>query len=211
MEAQDNKKYLATIFIPVYNQEKLIIRTLDSLPIRNDLEIIVLDDGSTDNTRKIESEYISIHPEKKIILKAYDENRGLGAMKNIIYTEANGQYIGEIDSDDYVYTNNYNEVLNQLDGNADIIYMNLKTNSGDIFVLSSDTKMFYCGGPCKFIKKDLIGETRCPEGQGPAEDWPFNLEIQAKPHIDKFTNITAYHYNFPREGSLSAQQRAGVK
>lgn len=203
--------YLATIFIPVYNQEEYVIKALDSLPLRDDIDIVVLDDGSKDNTYKKLKEYQNEHPERKFTLLHYKKNKGLGAMKNIVYKNAKGIYIGELDSDDYVDTNEYNKVLEELDMDADIVYMNLRTNSGEVWRLTKDTKMLFCGGPCKFIKKDLIDETRCAETKEPAEDWQFNLDIQAKPHIDKFTNITAYHYNFPREGSLSAQQRAGVK
>lgn len=206
-----NKKkdfdYLATIFIPVYNQEEYVIKALDSLPLRDDIDIVVLDDGSKDNTYKNLKQYRDEHPERKFTLLHYKKNRGLGAMKNIVYKNAKGVYIGELDSDDYVYTNEYNKVLEELDMDNDIVYMNLQTNSKEIYKLTKDTKMLFCGGPCKFIKKDLIGETRCAETKEPAEDWQFNLDIQAKPHTDKFTNITAYHYNYPREGSLSYQQR----
>lgn len=203
--------YLATIFIPVYNQEKLVIRALDSLPTRDDLEIVILNDGSTDNTYKNLIKYKSEHPELKCKILSYKDNKGLGAIKNIIYTKAKGQYIGELDSDDYVYTDEYNKVLAQLDGDADIVYMNLIDNNNNLFKLTNESKMMLCSGICKFIKKDLIGDTRCPETKKPGEDWPFNKEIQAKPHIDKFTNINAYHYNFPREGSLFDQQLKGKK
>ena len=206
---KNQKEYLATIFIPVYNQEELVIRALDSLPIRDDLEIVVINDGSTDNTHQNVLKYKKEHPERHFKFWSYKENRGLGAMKNIIYSRANGIYIGELDSDDYVYTDKYNEVLNQLDGETDIVYMNLIDNRDRIFNLNESSKIMLCGGPCKFMKKSLIGETRCPEVKTPGEDWPFNLEIQNKPHTDKFTGIIAYHYNFPREGSLYDQFREG--
>ena len=41
---------LVTVIIPVYNQEELVIKALESIPKRNDIEIIVIDDGSTDKT-----------------------------------------------------------------------------------------------------------------------------------------------------------------
>lgn len=196
---------LATIFIPVYNQETLVLKALDSLPIRDDIEILVLNDGSTDNTYNNIIQYQKEHPEKPFSFISFEINRGLGAMKNYVYKNAKGIYIGELDSDDYVYTDKYNQVLNQLDGNVDIVYMNLLDNKNDIFELKEETKIGLCGGPCKFIKKSLIGETRCPEVKTPGEDYSFNLEIQKKPHKDKFTGIIAYHYNFPRKGSLYSQ------
>ena len=201
----ENTEILATIFIPVYNQEELIIKALDSLPVRSDIEILILDDASTDNTLTNVLAYKEKHPQHNIEIISYKINRGLGAMKNEAYTIAKGIYIGELDSDDYVYTDKYNEVLNQLDKKADIVYMNLQVNNGEVLVLNNDSKMCLCGGPCKFIKKSLIGDTRCPETKEPGEDFPFNEELQKKPHIDKFTNIAAYHYNFPRMDSLYDQ------
>ena len=202
---QQENKYLATVFIPVYNQEKLIIKALNSLPIRDDLEIIVLNDGSTDNTYTSIIEYQKQHPEKVFKFLSYPENRGLGIIKNIAYEIAQGIYIGELDSDDYVYTEKYNEVLNQLDGIADMVYMNLIDNNNNLFLLNNDTKRGLCGGPCKFIKKSFLGDSRCPEVKTAGEDWVLNEELQNKQHTDKFTNITAYHYNFPRQGSLYSQ------
>lgn len=198
----NDKKILATIFIPVYNQEKLIIRALDSVPIRNDLEIIVLNDASEDNTYDRVLEYQKQHPEKHFTFLSYTKNRGLGAMKNIAYEKAKGIYIGELDSDDYFYTDKLNQVLNQLDGEADIVYMDLEDNDKNLYHLCEQSKRSLCSGICKFIKKSFLGTSRCPEVQTAGEDWVLNEELQKKPHKDKFTNIVAYHYNFPRAGSL---------
>lgn len=198
----NDKKILATIFIPVYNQEKLIIKALDSIPIREDLEIMILNDASEDNTYEVAKQYKKQHPEKQITLLSYTQNRGLGAMKNIAFEKAKGIYIGELDSDDYYYTDKINQVLKQLDGKADMVYFNLEGNNHEIFELNEHSKMNLCAGICKFIKKEFLGDTRCPEVKSMGEDWVLNKALQKKPHIDKFTNITAYHYNFPRPGSI---------
>lgn len=201
-------KVKATIFIPIYNQEDLIIRALESLPVRDDIEILIIDDCSTDNTLQIVTEYKINHPQQYINIIHNEENKGLGYVKNIAYTKAEGEYIGELDSDDYVYTDKFNEVINQLDG-SDIVYYNLQVNSGEIMILQAENKNNLCAGINKFMKKNLIGDTKCLEVRA-GEDYPFNLEIQNKPHTDKFTNITAYHYNFPREGSLFDQLSKGL-
>lgn len=197
-----NNQILATIFIPVYNQEKLIIRALNSIPTRKDLEIMVLNDGSEDNTYEVIKQYKQQHSEKQITILSYTQNRGLGAMKNIAFEKAKGMYIGELDSDDYYYTDKINQVLQQLDGKADMVYLNLECNNKNIFELNEHSKMSLCGGACKFIKKDFLKGVRCLEVKSMGEDWVLNEELQKKPHIDKFTNIIAYHYNFPRPGSI---------
>jgi glycosyltransferase involved in cell wall biosynthesis len=191
---------LVTIIIPVYNQKDLIIRALDSIPVREDIEVIVVNDASTDGTLENVLFYKFKHPEMDIKIKSNVENKGLGYTKNIGYANAIGQYVNQLDSDDYLYTDEYIKVLEQLDG-TDIVYMNLASNDGTIFKLSPETQKGYCSGAARFIRREFLGDSRCPDIRG-GEDWYLNEELQKKPHTDKFTGIVGYHYNFPREGSL---------
>jgi glycosyltransferase involved in cell wall biosynthesis len=91
-----NNKKLLSIIIPVYNREKMITKALDSIPNLNSIEVIVVDDCSTDNTYKILKEY------KKIDLLIFKtkSNLGPGAARNIGIDEATGDYITFLDSDD---------------------------------------------------------------------------------------------------------------
>lgn len=196
-----------TIIVPVYNQEDLVIRALESTPTRNDIEILVIDDCSTDNTLKNVEEYKEKHPEKDIRIIHLEKNEGLGNAKNVGYDNAKGIYINQLDSDDYLYTDKYNEVIDMLDG-TDIVYMNLEQNDGGIFELTKESQRCLCSGCARFIRKEFLGDMRCPKIRA-AEDWHLNEEMQKKPHTDKFTGITAYHYNFPREGSLYDQLKKG--
>lgn len=189
-----------SIIVPVYNQEELVIRALDSIPRREDIEIIVINDGSTDNTLKNVLEFKDNHPDMDIRVVINATNKGLGLTKNIGYEYAEGEYIHQLDSDDYLYTDEYVKVLDQLDG-TDIVYMNLKTNDGTIFEVNAGTQRGYCAGTVRFIRREFLGDSRCPEVKA-GEDWYLNKEIQKKPHTDKFTGIVGYHYNYPREGSL---------
>ena len=91
-------------------------------------------------------------------------------MKNIAYEKAKGIYIGELDSDDYFYTDKLNQVLNQLDGEADIVYMDLEDNDKNLYHLCEQSKRSLCCGACKFIKKSFLGTSRCPEVQTAGED-----------------------------------------
>ena len=86
--------------------------------------------------------------------------------------------------------------------------MNLKTNNGE-FVLSVKSKYMLCGNPCKIIRRSLIGDTRFREDIEAGEDYYFNIEIQAKEHSEIYTNIFAYHYNYPRENSLWDRLKKG--
>ena len=94
------KQPLVSIIIPVYNAEKTIGRCLDSLinqTIADQIEIIAIDDGSTDGSLEILQSY-----ESKNIKIVHIDNLPIGQVRNIVMEMASGQYIGFIDSDDYV-------------------------------------------------------------------------------------------------------------
>ena len=199
---------LLTVIVPVYNQDDLIIRALGSIPVRPDIEIIVIDDGSTDTTLEKVLEYRAEHPERFITVISLAENKGLGYAKNVGYTNASGMYINQLDSDDYLYTDKYEMVMNELDG-TDIVYMDLKINNDTVWSVNKNTQDLFCGGTLRFIRKEFLGDSRCPEIRA-GEDWFLNDELQKKEHTDKFTGICAYHYNFPRAGSLCDQRNRGL-
>ena len=195
---------LVSIIVPVWNQEKLVIRALDSIPVRGDVEILIYDDGSTDGTRAAVNEWCEkrheAFPEQHVFFYMCDENMGLGHAKNVLIDFAKGTYIHELDSDDYLYTDRYIKVFDHLDG-TDVVCIDLITNDGTRFALGPDSKRSLCGGPCHFYRREFIGDTRCPEIRA-AEDFEFNNAILDKNPTEYFTHIAAYHYNFPREGSL---------
>ena len=94
------KKLLISVVIPVYNVEKYIPRCIDSVINQsyNNLEIILINDGSTDNSPKICEEY-SIKDKRIRII--HQENKGLSEARNRGISLAQGDYIIFLDSDDY--------------------------------------------------------------------------------------------------------------
>jgi len=102
-----------SIIIPVYNVEKYITTCLNSLVNQTlkDIEIIVVNDGSPDNCQKIIDKYVKKYPDK---VKSYiKENGGQGSARNFGLTKATGEYIGYVDSDDYVCTDMYEKLYNK--------------------------------------------------------------------------------------------------
>lgn len=191
-----------TVIIPCYNQEKLIIKAIESIPKRSDIEIIVIDDGSTDNTWNNLLKYTEEHEELiNFILLYNEENMGVAYTVNKGYDNANGEYVVLLGSDDYFYTDKFEEILKELDG-TDLIYFNLQINNGEVWRLSEQNKDFYCGS-VKFMKNSFIGNTRCPVEKRQAEDRVFYNELLKKNPTEKFTDITVKHYNFPRLNSLT--------
>lgn len=199
---------LLTIIVPVYNLEDLVVRALDSVPRGQDLEVLIIDDGSTDNTYKVCKKYAKDHKDLDIRIIRLKENKGLGNAKNVGYDNAHGDYINQLDADDYLYTDVYERVIAQLDG-SDIVYQNMRVNSGDIWMINEGNKHQWCGGPWRFIRREFLGDKRCPAIRA-TEDWYLNEELQAIPHTDNFTHLVGYHYNWPREGSLCDLKERGL-
>lgn len=188
-----------SVIIPVYNQEQLVIRAIQSIPPRSDVEIIVIDDCSTDNTLE-EVRTFQLHSRHNLIVLHNDLNKGVGYTVNRGYDVARGEYVVLLGSDDYFV--NLGNAIDKLE-NADLIYFPLELNDGSFITITDENKFGYCGS-VKFMKRDFIGETRCPEiRQG--EDWYFYRELMKKDPVEKFfnRNIVYKHYNFPRENSLT--------
>lgn len=121
-----------SVIVPVYNVEKYLPRCLDSL-LRQGLEvgeyeIICVNDGSPDNSAAILAEYERKHPNVFNVIT--QENMGLGEARNTGMKVAQGEYIGFVDSDDYVIDNGFSYLLKNFrtgrDGEdkADVLHYN---------------------------------------------------------------------------------------
>ena len=109
-----------SVIIPVYNAEQYLRECLNSLinQTLKDIEIICVDDGSTDNSLKILHEYAASDPRVIVLTK---ENQGAAPARNYGLKYSTGEYIGFVDADDYVSENFYEELYNTASiKNADI-------------------------------------------------------------------------------------------
>lgn len=91
-----------SIIVPVYNVEKYIAQCLDSIIAQtlDDIQIICVDDCSTDNSVDVVKKYIE--KDSRIVLLRHDTNKGLSCARNTGIAYATGEYVGFVDSDDYV-------------------------------------------------------------------------------------------------------------
>ncbi len=110
--------------VPCYNSESYMEHCIDSLlPGGNDVEIIIIDDGSKDNTGKIADEYAKKYPD--IVKVHHQENGGHGEGINQGLKIATGKYFKVIDSDDWVDSKAYKKLLKKIKKiDADLIVMN---------------------------------------------------------------------------------------
>ena len=111
-----------SVIVPVYNVEKYIEKCLQTLVNQTleDIEIIIVNDGSTDNSTKIATEYKKKYPNKVVYLEK--ENGGLSDARNYGIPYATGDYIAFLDSDDYVEIDLYEKMYNKaIQTNADMV------------------------------------------------------------------------------------------
>jgi len=188
-------KTKVSVIVPVYNAEDTIKRAIESVPVRDDVETIVIDDGSTDKTREIAEK--AIKGRGRVY---YKPNGGVSSALNMGLDFAKGEYVVFLGSDDYFYTDEFEKAMKKLDG-TDLVYFALRINSGVEWYLNEDNKMELCGS-VKFMRREFIGEQRNDESKLAGEDLLFNRELQAKNPTEKFTNLVVKHYNYPRKGSL---------
>src|SRR5574344_2160891 len=127
-----------SVIIPIYNVEKYLRQCLDSVVNQTlkDIEIICINDGSTDSTLSIIKEYATNDNRIKIIDK---KNSGYGDSMNQGLDMATGDYIGIVESDDFAELNMFDKLYNKaIENNLDLVrcqYFHYKTkeNINELF------------------------------------------------------------------------------
>lgn len=191
-----------SVVIPVYNQEDLIVRAIESVPKRDDVEIIIVNDGSTDNTSANIFENLEKF-NKNIRMVVFKENQGVANALNAGLELIEGEYYMALGSDDYFYTDRLNDFIdNDLNDKVDMVYFCLERNDGSLIEPNEETRALWVGST-KAYRREILGDTLYPDGKRACEDLVFDDLIRQKPHTYRFTGKVIKHYNFPREGSLT--------
>lgn len=200
-----------SIIVPVYNCVNLVERALNSIPLDDDVQLILVDDGSTDGSYEKELEWWVKHMKGSHygLFIHKKENQGVASAMNVGFEVARGEYIGSLSSDDY-YRTDFEQFRPLMNGKNDLIYFDLEVNDGSIWELDEISKKKFVGA-VKFIRREFLGDTRIPEDVKYMEDVPFNNYLQLKKPKEVFSNIALKHYNWPREGSLIAQAENDYK
>lgn len=221
-----------SIVVPVYNVESYIKRCLDSLlaqTLRN-IEIIVIDDGSTDESGKIADQYALSNSRIKVIHQA---NRGLGFARNAGINVASGRYIGFVDSDDWVDKDMFSRLVSLGDKcESEIVFSGYRVISNEIVrrvvsnpyagkVLASPSEIasyrryLYGGAPddrhcdsvpvsvwCAIYSTDFIRHNSLQFDRAKNyEDGFFNIKASRLAHTIAISDIVAYCYR--KDGQLS--------
>ncbi len=206
-----NKKI--SVIVAVYNTEKYVERCLNSLlnQTYQNLEIIVVEDGSTDNSKEVLKKY-SHNDKVKLIYNK--KNSGLSYSRNIGLENATGSYIGYIDSDDYVDLDYYEKLMQSIiDTKAEIAICDIKvvdedTNTevisrccnNDEFSVYNVVNNGLAASACnKLFKKELISKYKFAEGKV-NED--IAVVIPTLVNAKKITYANTYYYYVQRGGSI---------
>ena len=154
-----NKKKVS-IIIPTYNNEEYLDKCLASISgkYESNVEILVIDDGSTDHTANIVKKYIYHYNN---IHYFYQKNSGVSVARNIGLEKATGEYIFFLDSDDYMSKNGISQLIKYADGQNDLIVFPyaLVGDNGFKDDQSEGEETVIVKDCDKIIKSALIGET----------------------------------------------------
>lgn len=130
----NKKRITLSIIIPVYNVEKYLEQCLDSIVVGNVnmlgmLEVIVIDDGSTDQSGEIAEQYAQQYPCMRVI---HQKNAGVAAARNRGMNEARGEWLYFVDSDDWLQSGAITAIMEAVRENpkADIILFDAWKNMG---------------------------------------------------------------------------------
>ena len=145
-----------SIVVPVYNTEKYLRRCMDSIMNQTlkDIEIIIVDDGSKEECAVLCDEISKTDSRIKVVHK---ENGGLGFARNTGLEAASGEYIGFVDSDDYIERAMYETLYNAAKKyNADLCLSGISFVGGNMFSeAGGDTKKSYFEEETVFEKEDM--------------------------------------------------------
>ena len=213
-----------SVIVPVYNVEEYLERCLDSLVHQTlqELQIIVVNDGTPDHAQDIIDRYVQNFPNKVIGLKK--ENGGLSDARNYGIPYAVGEYIGFVDSDDYLDITMYEKLYNRaVETDSDIVtcgYYGVDESRDDYryfqkgnmiqygMSLHDNPKLLYTNAPYawnKIYRRELFLKTgiRFPKGkiyEDIATIYPLMLHANRISKVDE----ALYYYILQRKGAITA-------
>lgn len=200
-----------SVIVPVYNVEQYLSKCLDSLVNQTlkELEILVVNDGSPDKSQAIIDEYVDKYPGR--VQSFWKENGGQGSARNMALDYAKGEYVGFVDSDDWVELTMFEKMYQKaIEESAKIVICNTVDHYAkyDVYHRQSDVGKFRkCGSVCnKIFARDMIGNIRFPAGLW-YEDLCFGVKLLMQTEKIAYCEEPFYHA-FNREGSTMHNHNA---
>lgn len=198
-----------SIIIPVYNSSRTLVRCLDSILAQScaDFEVLLVDDGSTDDSVNICQKYVDADSRVHLLQQA---NSGPAVARNAGLDMATGEWISFVDSDDWVSPKIYSDLagnadfvdlivfgfrIEELGRKIDILYESSRTESReDVSARYKDLKVYLWN---KLFRRDIITSAtlRFKSDVKFGEDLIFLLDYLRHTGTTLWSDIIGYHYN----------------
>ncbi len=221
---------LISVIIPVYNVEKYLRECVDSVLCQTyqNVEIILVNDGSTDSSGEICDEYVEKDERVTVI---HQKNGGPSITRNTGLENANGKYIYFLDSDDYIENNALELLVNTAESNnADLVFFDARSFSDDGadikqgYVVKGDyeaengynvltklhnNKDYHCAIYLLFIKHQLLIDNKISflESAYCSEDMLFTYQVYCSAQKAVQCKNTLYHRRY-RSGSIVTSKKS---
>ena len=217
---------LISVIVPVYNVESYVAECIESIQNQTymNLEIIIVNDGSTDASGDICDQYAAYDERIQVIHK---ENAGVSAARNTGIESANGDYIGFVDSDDYIAPTMYEDMLKLMaEHDLDIIECTAFRNNGDtniegcndgsLEIFNRDEALKMAMYDCfvavwsQLYKRRVISDVRFPVGrkfEDSAVSYLFIANTKRVGHINRCLYYYRLNPNSTTQTSFDAKSR----
>ena len=143
---------MISVIVPVYNVEKYLEECLDSIQnqIYTDIEVILVNDGSTDNSEVICEKYCEQDKRFKLINQ---KNQGQSSARNVGVEASTGEFIAFVDSDDIIKINYLEKLMQYMTEDIDIVESNFTVSKKDFFIeTSKETMILFEGNSQEAVK-----------------------------------------------------------
>lgn len=227
-----NEEKMISVIIPLYNCEKYIKRCIESVinQTYKNIEIIIIDDGSSDNSIEIVNELIKRYNTIRIIKQ---ENKGVSSARNAGIENSKGDYIAFLDADDWVESNIYETMINNaIEQNVDIVKCNYYSNKiynknyskGKVYQFGDKKLTNYenedlidfvlkgkltCAVYLFLIKKSFIekNKIRFREDIQMGEDKEFCINLLTNTSSIYINSKPLYHYFYNMNGAMKRKDK----
>lgn len=200
-----------SILIPAYNVERWLPRCLNSIlsQVKDDIEIVIVDDGSTDTTLQCANEFAEKWNDIRVFSK---HNEGVGAARNYLLDKACGEFIWFVDSDDYIAESALQHILSELNSTIDLLSVSY---NGGVFTPFKGSAIEYIQKGyingylwTKIIRRSVIEDThiRFDPQRYSQEDWFFLMQVY--PLLGNIKQITLQAYVYCDDNEKSVMREA---
>lgn len=185
-----------SVIVPIYNAEAYLAKCIESLihQTYRALQIILIDDGSTDNSLAIAGQFAANDPRIEIYAQP---NQGQSVARNLGLQHANGEYISFVDADDYIDNDFYTYMLQNI-SNLDCVQIGYRrvTKKGKILIEKLPKHFYQFTSPCmRLYRREVFSKHNLYFPQGMIyEDVIFSLDFWATNPTYKMLSYTGYNY-----------------